>query len=116
MNNVREAPATHITSEILMERMGLRLLRLDLPPGEGLPSHVAARDVAIVVVKGTGRVSVNGRVVAVDVGSVVGLLPGEKHGIEADSALGVIVVQGPPEVVQHVVLPTLAAREIGQRR
>jgi quercetin dioxygenase-like cupin family protein len=101
MFKIREAPATHITSEILVERVGMRVIRMELPAGEALPSHYAARDVALICVRGCGRVNVNRRVVPVDVGAVVGLLPGELHGVYADSALGVIVIQAPHEATQH---------------
>lgn len=79
-------------AEILVDRPGMRVIRFVLAPGQALLPHFAPRDVAIVVVAGTGSVTVDPRVVPVKPGSVVAL-SGERHGIVAHERLELLVVQ-----------------------
>lgn len=93
MSVVTEASGTNVKSEMVVDRPSLRVIRLELPPGEGLPTHAATTDLVIVVVEGTGRLSVGGRVLAVEPGTVVALAPGERHAIDADERLKFALIQ-----------------------
>ncbi|OGQ22528.1 MAG: hypothetical protein A2138_18480 [Deltaproteobacteria bacterium RBG_16_71_12] len=88
--------AARPNAEVLVDRPGLRMIRFALGPGEALSPHFAPRDVAIVVVAGSGRVTVDERVVHVRGGSVVALA-GERHGITAEERLEFVVVQAQVE-------------------
>ena len=93
MSVVTEASATNVTSEVVVDRASLRVIRLELPPGEGLPTHAAPTDLVIVVIEGTGRLSIGGRVLAVEPGTIVALAPGERHAIDADERLKFALIQ-----------------------
>ena len=93
MSKITTAPATLVNSETVTDRPGLRVVRMELPPGEALPTHLAPRDVLIVVVSGSGRVTLDDKVIEVEPGSVVDLAPGQRHGIEAVERLKFVLVQ-----------------------
>lgn len=89
--------ATRPDAEVLVNRPGVRMIRFVLAAGEALSPHFASRDLAIVVLAGAGRVTIDDRVDYVRPGSVVALA-GERHGIAADERLEFVVVQAEIEV------------------
>ena len=100
MSVVHEAPNTHIRSEVVVQRTGLRLVRMALPEGQALPPHHADADVALIVTQGRGRITVGARSFTVGSGSVIAVDPGQLHAIYADTALDVVVVQAPPRALE----------------
>ena len=92
-HRLTEAPRTHIKSEVVAARTGFKIIRLQLPTGEQLPTHSASKDVAIIVIAGTGRVSVDGTSHVASPGVVMNIPYGAKHGVAADEALEILVVQ-----------------------
>lgn len=92
VGHVAEAPRTHIRSEIVTAGEGYRLVRITLPPGESLPRHLSP-DVAIIVLRGEGRISLGTREVAAEPGVIVPIAAGEQHGIYADEELELVLVQ-----------------------
>jgi quercetin dioxygenase-like cupin family protein len=93
MGHVHEAPATHVKSQVVAQRVGFKLVRMQLPAGEALPVHKAPRDLAIIVTSGEGRVTVGARTFGVSAGSVVEIPPLVPHGVAADQDLEIVVVQ-----------------------
>ena len=93
MHTATEAPRTHINSQVVASRVGFKIVRLRLPAGESLPSHNAPRDVAVAVVGGAGTISVGSRDYAVEPGVVVEIPAGAAHGVRADDALDVLIIQ-----------------------
>ncbi len=92
VGHVAEAPRTHIRSEIVMAGEGYRLVRVTIPEGEGLPCHTGP-DVAIVVLRGEGRISLGDRIVAAEPGVIVPIKRGEEHAVSADQELEIVLVQ-----------------------
>ncbi len=92
IGHIAEAPRTHIRSEIVTAGEGYRLVRVNIPAGESLPGHLAP-DVAIVVIAGEGRITVNERVIAAEPGLIVPLAQGDEHAIYADQDLEIVLVQ-----------------------
>lgn len=88
-------------TEVLLSRFALRIIHLELPAGESIASRSASWDAALVVVHGDGVVTVESGEVPVCAGSVVGLVPGEMHAVHAQSALGVLLIQTPADVVRQ---------------
>ena len=103
MSKISEAPATFVKSETVIDRPGLKVVRMDLPAGESLPSHFAPRDVVIVVTDGTGRITVENRIIAVEPGSVVEFSPGQLHGVEADEPLKIVIIQAEVATVREAM-------------
>lgn len=95
MHHVSEAPRTHVKSEVIATRTGIKIIRMNLPGGEALPVHYAPRDVSVVVVAGAGRITVADRDYAAEPGVVLESPAGVPHGIAADEALDVLVIQAP---------------------
>ena len=110
MSKPSKASVTRADAEIVVDRPGLRMIRFALAAGEALPEHYASRDVAIVVIAGTGSVTVESRIVPVKAGSVVALM-GERHGVVADEPLTFVVVQGAIER-WHVSTPVVTVAPI----
>ena len=92
VGHIAEAPRTHIRSEIVTAGEGYRIIRVNIPAGESLPCHLAP-DVAITVIAGEGRITVNDRVISAEPGLIVPLAPGDEHAIYADQDLEVVLHQ-----------------------
>ncbi|MDP2343597.1 MAG: cupin domain-containing protein [Deltaproteobacteria bacterium] len=100
MSTVTEAPATHVKSQTVTDRPGMRVVRLELPPGESLPSHTAPRDVLMVIVEGSGRVTLDDKILDVMPGDVVDLAVGQRHGVEAVERMTLVLVQAVLDTTQ----------------
>lgn len=92
VGHIAEAPRTHIRSEIVTAGEGYRIVRVNIPAGESLPCHVAP-DVAIVVIRGEGRITVNDNVYPAEQGLIVPLAQGDEHAVYADQDLEIVLVQ-----------------------
>jgi quercetin dioxygenase-like cupin family protein len=93
MGQVKEAPRTHIQSEVVAGRAGYRILRLKIPEGEGLPMHSNVQETAIVVVSGEGEITVDDQVFPAEPGTVVEIAPGRKHAVRAEQNLEIVMLQ-----------------------
>ena len=92
VGHIAEAPRTHIRSEIVTVGEGYRIVRVNIPAGESLPCHLAP-DVALVVIAGEGRITINERVIAAEPGLIVPLAAGDEHAVYADQDLEIVLVQ-----------------------
>jgi quercetin dioxygenase-like cupin family protein len=92
VGHIAEAPLTHIRSEIVTAGEGFRIVRVNIPAGESLPCHVAP-DVAVVVVAGEGRITLNDKVIAAEPGVIVPIAHGEEHAVYADQDLEIVLMQ-----------------------
>ena len=90
---ITESPRTHIKSEVIGAGPRTKLIRLDLPAGEALPSHAAPGHVAIAIISGEGEVEVAGRTINAEPGAVIEVLPGDMHGVSAEQDLSIRVSQ-----------------------
>lgn len=83
--------------EVITHRGALKIFRIALPAGGGLPEHPAADDLIIVGVRGRGTIYVEQEVRHVSPGDVIELGHRERHSIEADGdeELELVVIQGP---------------------
>lgn len=117
MSIVHESPATHVTSEVVVERDALRVVRLGLPPGESLPAHAVPTDLVLVVVEGTGRLTLGDRELTVEPGAVVAISPNEVHSIVADERLQLVLVQARLEAPEALLVQTpVPSRRAGRRK
>lgn len=93
VGHVGEAPRTHIRSEIVTAGEGYRLVRVLIPAGESLPNH-AAPDVAIICLRGEGRISFqSGREFPAEPGAIISIPNREEHAVYADQDLEIVLVQ-----------------------
>jgi quercetin dioxygenase-like cupin family protein len=71
----------------------LKVVRLSIAAGAGVPTHASNVDVTAVVVKGKGTFTVEGKVREIAPGSVVDMRPNQSHSLQATSeALELIVL------------------------
>ncbi|HEY4222383.1 MAG TPA: cupin domain-containing protein [Myxococcota bacterium] len=111
MTITHEAPATLVKSELLVDSPGLKIVRMDLPPGEALPVHPTPRYTLIVVFEGTGQVTVDDSIADVAPGSVVEVQAGEAHAVHADERLRFVMMQAniederEPDLGPHDTIP-----------
>jgi quercetin dioxygenase-like cupin family protein len=92
VGHIAEAPRTHIRSEIVTAGDGYRIIRVNIPAGESLPCHLAP-DIAIVVIAGEGRITVNDKVIPAEPGLIVPLQQGDEHAVYADQDLEIVLHQ-----------------------
>lgn len=90
---ITEAPRTHVQAEVLAHRDAFKIVRLRLPAEEQLPTHSLDRNVAIIVVAGEGRITIGDTSYSAEPGVVMEIPPGAPHGVYADAALEILVVQ-----------------------
>lgn len=83
-------PKSH--GEVLLQREGLRVHHLIMPPGAALPEHAAQDDVIIIITRGKGVFTVQGEARPVEAGDVLDFIPGEGHAVEATDELEMIIV------------------------
>lgn len=90
-------PARKAHGEVITHRGALKIFRIALPSGGGLPEHPAADDLIIVGVRGNGTIYVEQEVRHVAPGEVLEVRRGERHSVEADAdeELDLVVIQGP---------------------
>lgn len=83
--------------EVITHRGALKIFRIALPAGGGLPEHPAVEDLIIVGVRGKGTIYVEQEVRHVAPGAVLELRRDERHSVEADAdeELELVVIQGP---------------------
>ena len=78
---------------MLVERDGLKVVRLTLPPDVEIPEHHANVDVIVTVVRGTGTFTVAGVPRQITAGDIVEMLPRVRHSLRAgEDELELVVV------------------------
>lgn len=82
-----------IAKQVLINRNGLKVIRLKLPKGEMIPEHSSNADVLAVVVSGEGIFFINGQLNPIQQGEVIELHPEMLHSIVALTNLELIVNQ-----------------------
>jgi quercetin dioxygenase-like cupin family protein len=81
-----------IQKELLQATDALKVVRLQIPAGGGLPEHHANVDVVVTVVRGKGTFTVGSEQRALNPGEVVIMLPKAPHSIVAETDLELVVV------------------------
>jgi len=77
--------------KLLINRDGLKVIRLTLSAGESIPEHSANADLVVVVTKGEGVFYINKSPHHITQGDVLELTPEIPHAIDAKSDLEFIV-------------------------
>lgn len=77
--------------KLIINRDGLKVIRLTLTQGESIPEHSTNADLVIVVVKGEGIFYINNNPKSIAQGDVLDLAPEVPHAISATSNLELIV-------------------------
>ena len=80
------------SKELVSASDEVRVVRLRVPAGSGVPEHHANVDVIATVVRGEGDFTVGGQPRAVRAGDVIVMKPKERHSIAAVSDLELVVV------------------------
>jgi quercetin dioxygenase-like cupin family protein len=83
--------AMQIAKQIITNRNGLKVVRLNLPKDKLISEHATDADVVIIVVSGAGVFSINGQLNPIKQGDVIELCPGMLHAITASTDLELIV-------------------------
>jgi quercetin dioxygenase-like cupin family protein len=78
--------------KLLINRDGLKVIRLCLNQGETLPEHATNADVVVTVLNGEGTFTIEGVPQAIKSGDVLDLKPNVPHAVIAKEALELIVV------------------------
>jgi quercetin dioxygenase-like cupin family protein len=86
------ANARSFYKHVLVERDGLKVVRLVVPAGVEVPEHHATVDVVATVVRGMGTFTVAGESRAIGPGDVVEMAPRVRHALRAQDELELIVV------------------------
>jgi quercetin dioxygenase-like cupin family protein len=71
---------------------GLKVVRLQVAAGGGVPEHHSNVDVVATIVRGAGTFVVEGHARAVSAGDVIVMRPKERHSIAATSEMELVVV------------------------
>ncbi|MBS0425636.1 MAG: AraC family ligand binding domain-containing protein [Proteobacteria bacterium] len=79
------------SKKLVINRNGLKVVRLNLARKETIPEHSADADVVVVVINGKGIFSINGQANIIKKGDVLELRPGTLHAITAVTDLELIV-------------------------
>ena len=87
------AEPTRISAGVVFHRDGIKVSRMVMAEGSQLPSHSVPDDVMIVVLHGTGILMAGGTAHAMDAGTVIDLLPGERHSVVGIKDLEFIICQ-----------------------
>lgn len=77
--------------KLLLNRKGLKVIRLTLSQGESIPEHATNADLVVTVTKGEGLFYINKTPQPITQGDVLDLTPGVPHAIDAKSDLELIV-------------------------
>ena len=77
--------------KLLINRDGLKVMRLTVAKGNSIPEHATNADLVIVVVKGEGVFYINQHAHPIKQGDVLELTPGVPHAIDATNDLEIIV-------------------------
>jgi len=77
--------------KLLINRDGLKVIRLTLPKGKSIPEHSTNTDLVVVVVKGEGIFFINNNPKPIAQGDVFDLKPNVLHAVSAKSDLELIV-------------------------
>lgn len=77
--------------KLLINRNGLKVIRLTLSAGESIPEHSTNADLVVVVTKGEGIFYINKSPQQIAQGDVLDLTPGIPHAIDAKHDLELIV-------------------------
>lgn len=81
-----------VRKQVVAERDGLKVVRLSVAAGAGVPTHSSNVDVVAVVVQGTGTFTVEGKPRAIAPGSVIDMRPNQSHSIDAKQDLELVVL------------------------
>jgi quercetin dioxygenase-like cupin family protein len=79
------------SKKVLINRNGLKVVRLNLAYREKIPEHSTNADVVVVVINGKGIFYINGDPILLKKGDVLELKPGTLHAITATTDLELIV-------------------------
>ncbi len=82
---------TSTPKKLLINRNGLKVIRLTLAPGKLILEHSTNADLVVVVVKGEGIFYIKNNPKPLVQGDVIDLTPGIPHAIRANSDLELIV-------------------------
>jgi quercetin dioxygenase-like cupin family protein len=77
--------------KLLINRKGLKVVRLTLAAGGSIPEHSTNADLVVVTVKGEGIFYINKKPTPIKQGEVIELAPNILHAIDAKSDLELIV-------------------------
>lgn len=77
--------------KLLINRQGLKVIRLTLSKDESIPEHSTNADVVVIVTKGNGVFYINDSAQDITQGDVIDLTPNLPHAIVAKSDLELIV-------------------------
>lgn len=77
--------------KLIINRKGLKVMRLTLAAGKSIPEHATNADLVVVVTKGQGIFYINNIPHPISHGDVLDLTPGVPHSIQAQSDLELIV-------------------------
>ncbi len=86
---------TKAHGDVISHRGPLKIFRIVLPLGGALPEHPAADDLIIIGIRGIGTILVEQEVRHVSAGEVIELRRGDRHSVDAESELELVVIQGP---------------------
>ncbi len=89
---VPNAPGAREHGEIVLSRQNLRVARLVVPPNAPLHEHRSPDDVIIVVVRGSGLITVDGTTRRAAVGDAIDVRAGAAHGFAAHDELELVFV------------------------
>ena len=110
--DVAECSDTRFTAVALAEGSHVRALLVCFEPGQHIPVHAPAVDLAVVVLEGSGTLECGGEVVALAAGSMAFVPAGESRGIRATDRMVTFQVVGPlPTLADHVAVEAGLANE-----
>lgn len=84
--------ATSIRKDPVSVSDALKVVRLRVDAGARVPEHHSNVDVVVTVVRGNGRFTVEGNERPITPGDVVVMRPKERHSIDAETDLELVVV------------------------
>jgi len=87
------AEPTRISAGVVFHRDGIKVSRVVMAADSELPTHNVLDNVMVVVLRGAGVLMASGLAHAMEVGTVIDLMPGEQHSIVAIEELEFIICQ-----------------------
>lgn len=94
-----------ISKRIVVDRDGLKVVRLTVATGAEVPEHHSNVDVVVVVVRGAGTFTVDGVTRAIAPGDVVEMAPRVRHSLRADLELELVVTHARLGTSAHAAPP-----------
>lgn len=83
----------YVEAQVILDKFNLKVLRINIKAGAGLPEHSAKEEVLITVIKGNGTFTVDSKIRNIHQGGIINLEPNKIHAVTAKEDLELIVVK-----------------------